>query len=216
MRPTRVTPVILLMGAIAFGNAGGNLAENLRSAPNGPALQSYASQVFNSVSRSVFVVEATNWKDKLAAIGSGVSVAENLVVTNCHVVAESKEIRVRQTGGTWPAHVTDENPERDLCLLRVEGLNAQAVSIRTSSTLTVGERAYAVGAQVLTCSRSRFSGSNSPRAQTRQWMHFQCELVRFRFRVSLSSAQRMLGPSGSSSCASLYWASASSSFPSFS
>ena len=113
---------------------------------NAPMPQSPASQVFNSVSRSVFVVEAMSQKSEVSGSGSGVSVAAGLVVTNCHVIEESAAIRVRRDKITWPSHVAVDDSEHDICLLKVDGLSAPALPIRASSTLKVGERVYAIGA----------------------------------------------------------------------
>jgi S1-C subfamily serine protease len=75
--------------------------------------------------------------------GSGFTVAAELVVTNAHVVAgERRTSIVRPDGRRLPATVTVFDPNRDLALLRVPGLNLQALPIGTA---TVGETGAVFG-----------------------------------------------------------------------
>jgi tetratricopeptide (TPR) repeat protein len=103
-------------------------------------------EVFKHVSPSVFIVEALDSGGKVVAFGSGVAVAADQVVTNHHVVTEGLTVRVRRGQTKWPAKVTHDSAEHDLCRLQVEGLKAVAVQVRKSSTLEVGQRVYAIGA----------------------------------------------------------------------
>jgi S1-C subfamily serine protease len=62
--------------------------------------------------------------------GSGFTVADNLVVTNAHVVAgERKTAVVRPDGTRLPAIVAVYDPERDLALLRVPNLNQKPLEL---------------------------------------------------------------------------------------
>lgn len=62
--------------------------------------------------------------------GSGFTVAENLVVTNAHVVAgERKTVVVRPDGTRLRAVVAVYDAQRDLALLRVPGLNQQPLPL---------------------------------------------------------------------------------------
>jgi serine protease Do len=53
---------------------------------------------------------------------------------------------VHQGENTWKAQVAYLDGEHDLCGLHISGLNAKPVSLRLSSTLSVGDRLYALGA----------------------------------------------------------------------
>jgi Tfp pilus assembly protein PilF len=110
-----------------------------------PAVTS-PQELFNRLSRSVFVVEVLDAQGSLVAAGSAVSVTPNQVVTNKHVISEGAVIRLRQESKTWPATVTYIDPDHDLCRLTATDLGAPAVVIRPSSTLAVGERVYSIGA----------------------------------------------------------------------
>lgn len=130
-----------------------------RSSQSGPTPLS-PQELFKRASPSVFVVEALNSEGSVIAFGSGVATVPDLdsvplgsragmvsvVVTNKHVVEGGAALRVKQGQKTWPAKLAQFDPDHDLCGLEVEGLRAQPAPVRLSSTLVVGEKAYAIGA----------------------------------------------------------------------
>lgn len=63
-----------------------------------------------------------------SSFGSGFAVAEGFVVTNAHVVAGAEEVRVDDRGGAREAVVVGLDVDRDLAVLRVEGLAATTLS----------------------------------------------------------------------------------------
>jgi tetratricopeptide (TPR) repeat protein len=111
----------------------------------GPVAAQSAEEVFRQVSPSVLIVEAIDRAGSVVAFGSGIAIAPDRIITNKHVSDEGLNIQVRQGRNTWKASIARQNPEQDLCELWVEGLKASAATLRSSSTLTVGERVYAVG-----------------------------------------------------------------------
>jgi S1-C subfamily serine protease len=61
--------------------------------------------------------------------GSGVVVAEERVVTVAHLVAGADSVVVEDVGGRrWPARPLALDPERDLALLQVEGLDGPSLA----------------------------------------------------------------------------------------
>lgn len=144
--------------------------------PNEPPAQTAApldpKELFRRVSPSVFVVEALDEDGVVVASGGGVAVgpvfkprntgplpesfaevdrflaatSSTLIVTNTHVIVDADAVRVKQSKQTWPANVEHLDVRSDLCLLQVKGLEATPVVLHESSTLTVGERVYALGA----------------------------------------------------------------------
>src|SRR5436305_1927463 len=68
------------------------------SALSGNALALTAEQVFEKAAPSVVVVQARDKKGKRIALGSGVGIAPNEVVTNCHVVGAESSILVSRLG----------------------------------------------------------------------------------------------------------------------
>jgi tetratricopeptide (TPR) repeat protein len=103
-------------------------------------------QLFTQLAQSVFVVEALNESGNVVAQGSAVATKAGEVITNCHVVNDSSRIRVRQADRHYQVVIKEQDTERDLCVLSVQDLRAPAVSFRSSETLRVGERVYAIGA----------------------------------------------------------------------
>ena len=60
-------------------------------------------ELFNRLSRSVFVVEVLDENGSLIAFGSGVAVTPNQVVTNKHVIDGGATLRIKQGSRSWPA-----------------------------------------------------------------------------------------------------------------
>jgi hypothetical protein len=124
---------LLLMGAAAAGAAA---AQDLPSAAERAALVRVAG--------SVLRVEAPS-TDGTLAVGSAVTVANERVVTNCHVTRNARAVFVIRGGVRWEAQAQAADVDRDLCLLHVHGLVSPPVPIGTAETLTVGERVAALG-----------------------------------------------------------------------
>ncbi len=102
--------------------------------------------IFHLVSHSVAVVEALDPQERVIAQGSGVAVANHLLVTNRHVIVDGTSIRVRREGAAWAARLLRSDIDHDLSLLEVPDAAFPAVALRPSATVNVGERVYAVGA----------------------------------------------------------------------
>ena len=79
-------------------------------------------------------------------LGSGVAIAANLLVTNCHVVQNGSSLRISRDQTKWAASLVGALPNHDLCGLRPAQLDLEPISIRSSSTLETGESVYAIGA----------------------------------------------------------------------
>ncbi|MCE5335732.1 MAG: trypsin-like peptidase domain-containing protein [Desulfobacteraceae bacterium] len=81
--------------------------------------------------------------------GSGVVMKEDgLIVTNHHVVASAKNIRVTLTDGRrLNAEIVASDPNEDLAVIRVDpgGRPLQAIVFGDSDKVRVGERVFAVG-----------------------------------------------------------------------
>jgi serine protease Do len=95
-------------------------------------------------SASVVKVEATD-ADARAAIGSGVAVAPERIVTNCHVTRNAEQVFVIHRGLRWRAVAQSPDTEHDLCVLQVPGLAAVSAELGAAHTLRVGEPVWAFG-----------------------------------------------------------------------
>jgi tetratricopeptide (TPR) repeat protein len=107
------------------------------------------------------LVQVLDEQGRSLALGSGVAVGPEMVVTNKHIVEKGTLFKLRQGETTWLATVAHCDPEHDLCELKGEGLKAAHLAVRPSSSLAVGERVFAIGAPEgleLTLSEGLISG----------------------------------------------------------
>lgn len=143
MRTRALPPVLLLMVSLATSLG----AQSKKAEPISPAITTARTpqRLFQELSRSVFVVEALDSDGDVVAFGSGVAIGTDSVLTNHHVIEGAVSIRVTQKAKSWSAMVIASDADRDLCRLRVHGLNAAPVPVRPSSELAVGEKVYAIG-----------------------------------------------------------------------
>lgn len=70
------------------------------------------------------------------------------IVTNYHVVGESKDLMVRMRGGaTYPAVKVGDAPDRDIAVLKIDVPKSQLtpIAIGASHDLAVGQKVFAIG-----------------------------------------------------------------------
>jgi tetratricopeptide (TPR) repeat protein len=118
-------------------------------------------ELYERLSASVFIVESLDAAGTVVAKGSAVAVAPGEVVTNRHVIEDGVSWRLKRGDHSWPATITHLDLDHDLCQLRAKGLVAPPVPVRSSATLAVGERVYAIGSPEgleLTLSEGLISG----------------------------------------------------------
>lgn len=104
-----------------------------------------ATKVFARASASVATVFALDEKGKLEGQGSGIAIASNRLVTNCHVVRDAHGLKVRHGKVEREARWLRADLQRDLCVLEVAGLDMIPARLRKSSDLAIGEQVFAVG-----------------------------------------------------------------------
>jgi hypothetical protein len=92
---------------------------------------------------SVFKVEAHNPNGRIS-VGSGVLVAENLVVTNCHVTRDATHIQVVKQGERWDVRAQASDVEHDLCVLKVPNVTGRVAPVRAQPP-KVGQSVIAIG-----------------------------------------------------------------------
>jgi tetratricopeptide (TPR) repeat protein len=102
--------------------------------------------------------------------GSAVAVSEDVLVTNCHVLSHGHEIYI--DGQPQPLQIVNRDfKELDLCFIYVANMNFKPVSIRASSDVKVGEKAYAIGnPQGLNKTLSQGIVSNKLDRKGAQWL----------------------------------------------
>jgi serine protease Do len=97
-----------------------------------------------SAGASVLQVEAQRERGGYS-LGSGVVVAANQVVTNCHVTRDAQEIRVLQGGLRWRVTAQAVDLDHDLCLLQVPGLPAPTAQLGRTADLRLAQPVTALG-----------------------------------------------------------------------
>lgn len=100
--------------------------------------------VFSKVSGSVCIV-FTNDKDKPKHFGSAVCIANNIVITNFHVVKGATEIAITKGNSIARAKVVASEEDTDIVVLSSEGLAASPIGVRSANSVVVGERVFAIG-----------------------------------------------------------------------
>jgi len=97
-----------------------------------------------ALSHSIGRVEAQLDNGRLG-IGSAITIARGMLVTNCHVTAQAVSIKV--IGGGMPWHATEQVADmtHDVCFLRVPGWPNPPVLLRGASPLRVGDAVSALG-----------------------------------------------------------------------
>jgi serine protease Do len=78
-------------------------------------------------------------------LGSGVVVAKDQVVTNCHVVANATSVSVISNGASFSATGVKPDWKHDVCVLEVQGLDAAPVNTRASKSLKYEQAVFTIG-----------------------------------------------------------------------
>jgi len=104
------------------------------------------SEVFATDAPSIVVVNSFDKNGKAIALGSGVVISKDTVVSNCHVVEKAATASVLYRHQHFPAKLLYADVPHDLCAFTVQGLDALPVRLGSTSQVNVGDTAYAIGA----------------------------------------------------------------------
>lgn len=111
-----------------------------------PAAAITPQELFSKLSPSIYFVYGVDTEEKRRSQGSGVVVAPQRVVTNCHVIQGANFIYVRKENVIYVAkRVEHADTGRDLCQLEVPNLNAPPVEMGSAKDLKVGQKVFALG-----------------------------------------------------------------------
>ncbi len=100
--------------------------------------------MFVSVSGSVVRIEANREQGGLA-VGSGVTVAPSIVVTNCHVTRDATAIRISGGGSLWKVTGQSADVAHDLCFLRAPAWAGRPARLGERGSLRLGQEVAAIG-----------------------------------------------------------------------
>ena len=78
-------------------------------------------------------------------VGSGVVIAENLVATNCHVLADSNGINVTASGEFYIPVGVREDWQHDVCILRFQFLPLKPAQLGDSDQLQYEQSVFSIG-----------------------------------------------------------------------
>ncbi|MEE9354490.1 MAG: serine protease [Methylococcaceae bacterium] len=96
------------------------------------------------LARSVVKIVASNAQHK-TAMGSGVVVAKDQVVTNCHVTQGAHSIAVLKSAIFYKALSQVVDGELDICLLHVKNLPIPSVSLGSVASISINDKVFAYG-----------------------------------------------------------------------
>jgi len=103
------------------------------------------SEVYAKVSPSVWRVQTYDVDGLPIGLGSGVVIAPDTLVTNCHVLAKAKRVAVKRDKISIDARLEMWDPQRDVCQIKAPNLGAPAVALGEAGKLVVGQNVYALG-----------------------------------------------------------------------
>lgn len=110
-------------------------------------LDAYSRSVADAVDRIGPAVARIEHVGRRAGHGSGFVISpDGLIVTNSHVVADARTVRVMTPdGGSAEGRVLGRDPDTDIALIRADGRFPVAARLGDSKTLRRGQIAIAIG-----------------------------------------------------------------------
>ena len=78
-------------------------------------------------------------------VGTGVVVGKNLVVTNCHVLANATGVKITKFGDSFAPEAMKADWKHDLCILRFQYLDLTPVEFGDSESLKYEQAIFAIG-----------------------------------------------------------------------
>ncbi len=109
-----------------------------------PSIAAPTNEIVQQISAHVVKVQV-KLPNSRHGLGSGVVIAKDQVVTNCHVVADAVSVTINTNGENYQASALKSDWHHDLCILTVAGLNAPIAPIGSSDKLRYEQPVYTVG-----------------------------------------------------------------------
>lgn len=103
------------------------------------------AEVYAKVAPSVWRVQTYDADGVPLGFGSGVVIAPDTLVTNCHVLAKAKRVAVKRDKVSIEAKLEMWDPQRDVCRITAPLPNTPAVRLGEAGKLQVGQNVYAIG-----------------------------------------------------------------------
>ncbi len=103
------------------------------------------SQIYQSLSPSVFIVSSIGNNEDENSQGSSVAIGYNEMVTNCHVTQGSVASGAVKNGRVYMFTLLSRNEAADICVYRTKETLTPVMRIRPSREIKIGERVFAIG-----------------------------------------------------------------------
>ncbi|MDP9238571.1 MAG: trypsin-like peptidase domain-containing protein [Chloroflexota bacterium] len=146
-------------------------ANRASSSPTDTAVACTDENAIQTVRRSVVRISTD------AAVGTGIVVAENQILTNAHVVENIDKVRVQSQAGAEEGTVVGTDNVVDLALIQAATSALPAVNFANPSSLKPGQRLLAIG-YAWTCRASRRQLRESSRRSVRSTVCITCRPMR--------------------------------------
>ncbi|MBC3908456.1 trypsin-like peptidase domain-containing protein [Undibacterium umbellatum] len=105
-----------------------------------------AEEIYALRSPSIALITVFSPTGAPVSMGSGVMIAPEVLITNCHVTRSGVQYKARIGKQLLAATVIMADEEYDLCRLSVPGANAPAVALGSTDGLRIGQKVFAIGA----------------------------------------------------------------------
>lgn len=109
-----------------------------------PATADVDSSFITRVSMSVVKVRASSANGR-TFLGSGVVVANDEVLTNCHVTRDASSVMVVKGALRYEVYSQKADMDHDLCLLKTDAMPLLPIVLRSAATLRPGDRSFYYG-----------------------------------------------------------------------
>lgn len=105
-----------------------------------------AEKVYQKVNHSIFSIYGIDSLTKRGiALGSAVAIGSRVLATNCHIALAGDYLIIKIDNKPHVGQLFYYNKKDDLCLVYVPNVKFNAVKIRPSQNVQIGEDVYAIG-----------------------------------------------------------------------
>lgn len=131
--------VAIALAAWACGRSGSSSNTPTAIAPTATTVPCTDENAIGTVRRSVVRISTD------AAVGTGIVVGQDQILTNAHVVEDNGKVRVQSQDGAEEGTVVGTDKVIDLALIQAATHNLPAVKFADTSALKPGQRLLAIG-----------------------------------------------------------------------
>jgi|GEM_PF-1217940 len=124
----------------------GQIAEPVASNNNNAESSKTAEEIYALRAPSIALITVFSPTGAPVSMGSGVMIAPEVLITNCHVTRSGMQYKARIGKQLLAATVIMADEEYDLCRLSVPGANAPVVALGSTDNLRIGQKVFAIGA----------------------------------------------------------------------